>query len=269
VTNGRFPVVGASVQFACRAGESGTLTAGTDVGSSVTAETGTDGVASCSWELDGTTESQQVTATLVDDLDQAPPHPIHFNASLSLASNVAYDPGTCVGLAGATTVQAAIDRLKQIVRLEVVAGDAQEVPAADAANLAPLVVRVVNDCGPVNEARVRFIATGGGTVDGTPVANGVSTVDVPTLQTVVGADGVARDGIAQVDWDLDAATPVQHVFATVVDVPGPAVLPDQPDVHEFIGKIEPTAGAGTEPGVHVRGVRIAGGGRSRTTGRCR
>ena len=191
VTNGRLPVVGASVQFSVGTNESGVLTAGAATGPSVTAETDSTGVATCSWAIDGVNQSQQVTATLLDDLDQAPPNPIHFNANLSVASGVAYKPNTaCVGLAGTETVQEAIDRLAQIVRLEYVAGDAQEVPAADATKLAPLVVRVVNDCGPVDEAQVRFIATGGGTVDGSPIVGGVSTVDATTKKAVIGADNV-------------------------------------------------------------------------------
>jgi hypothetical protein len=112
-------------------------------------------------------------------------------------------------------------------------------------------VRVVNDCGPVNEAKVRFMATGGGTVDG------ASSVDVITKKTVVGADNVARDGIAECTWNLDPATPVQHVFATIVYVPGGMFLPPQPTVYEFLARIEQDGGA--DPGIHVRGVRIAGG----------
>lgn len=81
------------------------------------------GLASCSWTLDEENQSQQAEATLLDvvllDGDGNPVldgvkevHPsIRFNANLSLASHVAYDPAECTYLSGAETVQAAIDEL--------------------------------------------------------------------------------------------------------------------------------------------------------------
>lgn len=110
VSNGRTPVAGASVQFRVKLG-SGRLqgAAGTYI-----AKTNDAGIASCSWELDGATASQQVTATLLD-ATMTPVHlPVLFNAALSRADRVSYDPADSPELAGALTVQAAIDRLSKV-----------------------------------------------------------------------------------------------------------------------------------------------------------
>jgi hypothetical protein len=87
--------------------------------------TDTSGIASCSWQLDKKNQSQQAEATLLDvvllDRDGNPVldggedvHPsIRFNANLSRASHVAYDPEECIYLREKEigTVQAAIDEL--------------------------------------------------------------------------------------------------------------------------------------------------------------
>jgi hypothetical protein len=254
VTNGRFAVAGARVRFERGSNELGQLSAVDVNGQMVTGpsvETVSDpntGIARASWSVDGNNLSQVATAKLVDRLDQAPPNPIHFNANLSVAEQVGYrPPASCAGLTAATDVQAALDTLARTVRLEVVAGDAQEVAPADAGKLTPLAVRVVSDCGPVNGASVRFIATGGGTVDGS------STADVQTAAVTIGADNVTRDGIAVCDWDLDPATPVQHVLATITGVPSTAVLPTQPAAYEFIARIA----SGNEPGIRIRRVTLS------------
>lgn len=84
-------------------------------GGSVDLTTGADGVASCSWELDPIMQSQQVAARLLDDAGHPVGLPVRFNANLSRASAVAYNPGKCPGLAAAKvrTVQEAIDQLCQ------------------------------------------------------------------------------------------------------------------------------------------------------------
>lgn len=60
----------------------------------VTVKTGVDGIAECGWLLDNNpvNKSQRVVARLVDN--GGVPHylPVHFNASLSLAGDVAYSP---------------------------------------------------------------------------------------------------------------------------------------------------------------------------------
>lgn len=119
VFNGQWPVKGAHVRFATP--ETGRLAAktGVDLEASTSATldafTGPDGVASCAWKLDPDVNkrSQQVEAHLIDANNQQLPPVIRFNGNLSLASQVAYDPGKCPDLkaANVTNVQDAIDAL--------------------------------------------------------------------------------------------------------------------------------------------------------------
>ncbi|MGA9365524.1 MAG: DUF6519 domain-containing protein [Bacteroidota bacterium] len=71
------------------------------------------GLAECDFYLDGTTPSQRVVAQLLDATNQPVSPPIIFNANLSIASQVAYEPGKCSPLAAMNTktVQEAIDNL--------------------------------------------------------------------------------------------------------------------------------------------------------------
>ncbi len=83
-------------------------------------DTGADGIARCYWkpEPNAAKPSQQVIALLIDadgnpvkDVHGNLVHVIHFNANLSIAGQVAYDPKESPDLAGAKTVQDAIDIL--------------------------------------------------------------------------------------------------------------------------------------------------------------
>ena len=70
------------------------------------------GVAGCRWRIDQTSDQQQVTATLLDDLGGTVHLPIRFAANLSVAREVGYAAGRiCTQLTGTTTVQQAIDEL--------------------------------------------------------------------------------------------------------------------------------------------------------------
>ena len=69
------------------------------------------GLASCDFYLDGANASQQVTARLLDAANAETSLPIIFNANLSLASQVAYQPGQCALLQPARDVQTALDIL--------------------------------------------------------------------------------------------------------------------------------------------------------------
>lgn len=129
VVNGHRPVAGARVQFEVVGGNGRLRAAGENPCSDFTAgganamvvETGPDGVAGCCWRLDAATLSQQVEATLleiegkplVDGVGTPLLTPIRFNANLSVASQVAYDPRNCPDLGAAQTVQQAIDLLCQ------------------------------------------------------------------------------------------------------------------------------------------------------------
>jgi hypothetical protein len=127
VANGQWPVQGARVRFEVAGGNGRLGAAGASPctnfaaggSSSVDVETGADGIAGCCWRLDGVTLSQQVEAT-VQEIDGKPMvdatgnpliTPIRFNANLSVAGQVAYDPALCPNLSGVTTVKEAIDVL--------------------------------------------------------------------------------------------------------------------------------------------------------------
>ncbi len=135
VANGGLPVQGATVRF--------TVTVGNGIlpGGGKTFQTATDaqGLASCAWQLDSTTPSQQVLAELLDAAAQRRHLPVLFTANLSEASLVAYDPKDCKELADAKvkTVQDAITTLckleHQAEGCEVVVGPGQRFEQLDTA----------------------------------------------------------------------------------------------------------------------------------------
>ncbi|MDQ3248356.1 MAG: DUF6519 domain-containing protein, partial [Chloroflexota bacterium] len=105
VLNGNVPVAGANVLFTLIDGGGAINVASSPL------ITGAGGFAECTWTL-GATSAQRVEAVLLNSagnpiLGQV----IHFNANLSVAGGVAYDPAACANLAGATTVQQALDIL--------------------------------------------------------------------------------------------------------------------------------------------------------------
>ena len=111
VAHGRWPVPGVGVIFTITGG-TGTLTAPSDAGSTLTVETNASGVAEISWTLDAVNGSQQVQAFLANGTHL----PVRFNANLSQASAVAYVPtNLCPDLVAANvqTVQQALDQLCQ------------------------------------------------------------------------------------------------------------------------------------------------------------
>ncbi len=113
VANGSYPVAGATVRFTITAASNGRLQGGM----SKTADVLTDanGVATCVWQLDGSTPSQTCDARLLDAAGDPLTHQVvSFHATLSTAARVAYDPRACANLAGVRTVQEAIDRLCRI-----------------------------------------------------------------------------------------------------------------------------------------------------------
>ncbi|MCM3902994.1 MAG: right-handed parallel beta-helix repeat-containing protein [Pyrinomonadaceae bacterium] len=125
VAHGKAPVQRAEVRFHVTAGNGQILTNGTPGTfrqidpQTLVVLTDQNGLASCAWEVDSITQSQQLKATLqaVTDLTDATDRPVHlpviFTANLSKASQVAYDPTNCATLsaAGVKTVQQAIDEL--------------------------------------------------------------------------------------------------------------------------------------------------------------
>jgi hypothetical protein len=192
----RFTVVDGDGDLAVAEGAFG----GDDV---VDVEVGADGLARCWWQLDGTTQHQRVRARLLDG-DLEVHAPVLFNASLSVAHEVAYDPRTCGTLQEQKTVQDAIDRVVDLVRIHRAGGDGQEAMPGETLP-AELRVLVTSTCGPVANlaAAVEFEVIGGG---GT-LAGGGQTFTADT-------DG---DGFATVSWTLDGATDYQEVEARLTD----------------------------------------------------
>ncbi|MDB4951654.1 MAG: putative Pectine lyase family protein [Gemmatimonadetes bacterium] len=171
---------------------------GTTWGASVDVPLAADGTASCLWRLAGDgAEDQLVEARLLQD--GVPVQlPIRFNASLSVASLVAYDPGACAGMAGRKTVQSAIDRLAAFARIHPVGGDAQEVMPGEPLDRT-IKVLVASDCGPLPGVKVTF-APGTGTV-------------APASPTT------GADGTAETTWKLDGATHYQELTASIAATP--------------------------------------------------
>lgn len=137
VSNGGVPVEGARVVFEVFEGELnpappappsdfpngrlGAVPGGNAVRISDTKiEVRTDdkGLASCKWELSPVRWNQQVEAHLLGPDQKTPIHlPVRFNANLSVAREVAYEPGACDQLAGSKTVQEALDKLCSLLGL--------------------------------------------------------------------------------------------------------------------------------------------------------
>src|SRR5262249_2918260 len=122
VFNWRWPVPGAKVRFTPQGGgklaadKAGLAAAAAGAPREVTR--GGDGAARCAWlpEPDAKKTSQQVEARLLGADGNPLPPLLHFNANLSVAGQVAYDPAACPDLKGARTVQDAIDRLCKLER---------------------------------------------------------------------------------------------------------------------------------------------------------
>ncbi|MCH7575324.1 MAG: hypothetical protein IIA59_09390 [Candidatus Marinimicrobia bacterium] len=120
VTNGKWRHEGATVRFtvASNAGQLRTDTALEAVPGPIEVTTGDDGKAQCYWILPdyrtGSFSLQydlQVTAELLKSDGTTAEKPAHFNASLNLAENVTYVPGSPDTLSAADTVQTALDTL--------------------------------------------------------------------------------------------------------------------------------------------------------------
>jgi hypothetical protein len=169
-------------------------------------------IASCAWRLkpDGAA-SQLLEARLLDTAGEPIGRPVRFAANLSLASEVSYEgPQDCETLAGADTVQEAIDALAQAVSISYGGGDGQEaVPGKPLPE--SLQVVVTSPCGPA-AATVRFTTSGQGRLART-------AAELPTATNSV--DVKAVDGIASCAWMLDpAGSPSQHAEGRRLDGTG-------------------------------------------------
>ena len=240
VSNWRWPVESASVQFERVVG-GGSLGGPTDT--KVVVVTDEDGIARCDWYLDGTTQSQTVEATLLDENGSPVQTPVRFNASLSRATHVAYDPSDCQNLleAGAKTVQAAVSRLAGQPRMIEVGGDAQETLPGE--TLDEIQVRVENSCGPLEGAKVRFTVVGG---DGT-LSGGSGTPHAVDLAT----DGNGKAGAA---WTLGPDAATQYVEAQLLDDGTGATLMPPPPVVMFSANLSRAEHVAYTPPERCRGL---------------
>ncbi|HEY6141031.1 MAG TPA: DUF6519 domain-containing protein [Thermoanaerobaculia bacterium] len=231
VFNGRWPVAGAKVRFTTApngrlAKNIAGLAAGT---TSFTATTGTDGLASCAWQLDPdlAKNSQQVEARLLDAAANPLDQLLNFNGNLSIASQVFYKTDDkCATLQNQDTVQKAIDKVSHLVSLFEISGNDQEVMPG--ATLDPLSVIAASICGPAGGQKVSFKVVKG--------TGSVSPADVTTKD----------DGLASTKWTLDPNTPRQQVDATLIDANAPSTTP--PTVVSFYANLSTAAQVAFDPG---------------------
>ena len=159
------------------------------------------GHAPCEFHLDSSNYSQQVRAELLDANDEPVRPAIIFNATLSVAREVAYDPGKCKGLAKALTVQDAISTLAAAARVSAVGGDGQD---GFSGEILPLTLRVavISTCGPVKGASVVFNAREITDASGNKHVQGnfaLKRTDPFVKEVKAITDG---DGIAEAFWQL-------------------------------------------------------------------
>lgn len=164
------PVNGATVQFAV-GGQSTPPGRGNGTLANVVGTT-QQGVASCRWTPDPNTPTQDLSATVTavpaGKIIHQPPS-VRLVANLSLARTTQYVPA-CDALAGAGTVQEAIDGLATLPRLYQVSGDGAHAAPGQRVHLE---VAVASDCGPEDNDRfVGFVVHEG---DGE-----LAAADVPT-----------------------------------------------------------------------------------------
>jgi hypothetical protein len=213
------------------------------------------GLVECLWDLgaglasddlrDQNLPSQQVQAQLLDENDEPVHLPLRFNANLSLAEQVAFDPGACPHLENDNTVQSAIDKLAGILTVAHQSGEGQQAPPGEWLPQT-LEVRVFNKCGQLPDGlSIEFVPDDGGQVSETgPVTPGASSVQV----------AVGADGIAGCFWRLnpDPARPSQQLRASLVDPSGELIV-QGPAFAVFTAH---HSSAGLEPGIHVEALRL-------------
>ncbi|CAN5364756.1 hypothetical protein BH10PSE14_BH10PSE14_03910 [soil metagenome] len=116
VIRGKTPLTGLTVEFEITDGD-GRLGPVADNLKKRTATTGSDGVATIDWSLDAALPVQRARARLLDAAGNPTHLPIVFTANLSTAAEVSFDPALTPNLAGANTVQKAIEKLAGLQRV--------------------------------------------------------------------------------------------------------------------------------------------------------
>jgi hypothetical protein len=169
-----------------------------------------DGMARCWWQpAPGTLAAGlRVIAGYVGSDGKVTDPLIDFSAAFAEASDVGFQPDDCARLAGAHTVQDAIDILAAAPVLVPASGGGQHGTAGTELQQ-PVVVLVRTGCGhPVAGAAVVFSVTSG-TVTG-PAGAGAST----SITT-------DANGLASCRWQLGGDIPVQTLTATLQAGPAP------------------------------------------------
>jgi hypothetical protein len=213
------------------------------------------GEARCEFHLERTHYSQQVRAELLDAAGQAVRPAIYYNASLSVAREVAYD-SECKGMDGANTVQKAITLLAGAIHLSAVGGDGQD-GALDQVLPLPLRVAVTSACGPVEKQTVVFRDSrvdeksplgklSSGRFSKTAAGPYVNELPVTTV----------ADGFAECFWKLPAHRS-SDVFEAIAELKDANKLTlEGPAAVRFTANLR-TSAADEDPGaVHVIGMRI-------------
>ncbi len=223
VANGDLPMEGVEVIFEVVEGEGGLIEGGQCHNSvelpknpekKIVVRTGEDGLTSCCWKLDEKNLSQRVAVTMA-----AEKYPlIYFNASLSVADQVAYESKSC--LTDAPTVKDALDQLcekvselslSQKVTLYYVGGDGQEA-RPDNWLPRPLQVRAAMGGYPSKDVAVEFNVMNegdGGLVEGDDVGNAAGR----ELHHSVIIIKTNEEGLASCCWKLNNGELSQRVSA--------------------------------------------------------
>jgi Family of unknown function (DUF6519)/Carboxypeptidase regulatory-like domain len=248
VFNGGVPVEDEVVRFTTGANArlAATLAGlSTSTVSALDVRTGSDGIAKCFWKLnpDVTVISQLATAEWLDS-DRNTLAAIPFNANLSIADQVFYDPGNCGSLQGRGTVQKAIDRLSRLVSLYEIGGNNQVItPGASL----QLTVVAASRCGVVAGRPVSFrIVSGSGTVtpNATTGANGQATATWtpdPTTQhqeveASIDGDGTIEPKTVRFTANLATVDSGIHVTKITTTADGIALENDQPAVVDRLAR---------------------------------
>lgn len=224
VANGNWPYRDASVKFTVVAGDGLLKDESDNWVNEVILKTDNEGIATCHWKLDEWLWSQQVEARLVldiPDFTEGKLSPvisdavIRFNATLSVAEEVAYDgslfPDEIHPAQIVLDVEGALDKLRENTALHYVGGDGQEAKRGEWLPQA-LEVRVANGQWPRPNAQVKFtVLTDSEGKDG--VLQGANEQTGTEL-----LEFTDTDGIAKCFWTPAAdGSSSQRVLATLID----------------------------------------------------
>lgn len=186
VTRGSSPVKLALVKFAIAAGKGILRDVEGNNGLELEISTDLEGIATCYCTLatNVTIEARLIEPTHINQST------IWFNANVSIAEQVAYDPKACSQLKGASTVKEAIDGLCKQVSFTYAGGDGQEAIPGNVLSV-PFAVRVSRGSHPVKDALVNFsIEKGKGELREKEV--GIGQISQSKLEIKADENGIAE-----------------------------------------------------------------------------